>query len=179
MKQLNTALIVLLLFVVSVNLQAQPKPYKATTVQIAALKHQADEMCTALVKQNYQKIAYYTAPQIMKAVGGKEKMVESIKQSMVKIQSHGVAFVSLATGDIKDIYRSKGDLYSIVPDVMQFSANGTVITRGAYLLAVSYNNGARWYFTDTAAFKLQDVKKKFPTYPDGLVIPEAGNGPGM
>lgn len=159
---------------------AQPKPYKATVSQITALKKQADEMAAAMMKQDYQKMAYYTVPKIVTMAGGKEKMAEKVRQSMIEMQNHGVAFKSVSVGDIKDIYRSKGDLYSIVPDIIQLSANGTVITKGSYLLAVSHDNGLRWYFVDTAPFsKGQSVKAMFPTFPDGLVIPQAGNGPGM
>jgi len=171
----------LLLIIILSNISyAQPKPYKATSSQTAALKKQANEMCTAMMKQDYQKMAYYTVPQIVTMAGGKEKMTDKIQQTMLQMQSQGIIFKSVSVGNIKDIYKSKGDLYSIVPDIIQVSANGTVITKGNYLLAVSHNNGLRWYFIETTPFsKGQKVKAMFPTFPDGLVIPQAGNGPGM
>ena len=104
-------------------------------------------------------------------------MAEKIKQMMAEMQNHGVSFKSVSIGDIKEIVKSKGDLYSVVPDIIQLSANGTVITRGSSLLAISHNNGLRWYFVDTTPFKGQNMKKMFPTYPDGLVIPETGGMP--
>ncbi|OCX52840.1 hypothetical protein BEL04_00470 [Mucilaginibacter sp. PPCGB 2223] len=179
MKAFKIVLISLSLTVLSITLHAQPKPYKAKAAQTVALKKQANEMAAAMMKQDYQKMAYYTVPRIVTMAGGKEKMAEKIKQGMMEMQARGVIFKSVSVGDIKDIYKSKGDLYSLVPDIIQLSANGTVITRGAYLLAVSHNNGLRWFFTDTAPFKNQNLKKMFPTYPDGLVIPETGSGVGM
>lgn len=178
MKIIKTVFITLLI-AVSANLYAQPKPYKATAVQMEALKKQADDMAKAMQQQNYRQMAYYTYPPIIQAIGGKDKMVEKIKQAMAEMENHGVTFKSVTIGDIKEIVKSKGDLYSVVPDIIQLSANGTVITRGASLLAISHNNGMRWYFVDTAPFKHQNMKKMFPTYPDGLVIPETGGMPGM
>ncbi|WP_448697916.1 hypothetical protein ACFGVR_13980 [Mucilaginibacter sp. AW1-3] len=180
MKISRSPIILLLITTLFSVGHAQPKPYKATATQMSALKKQADEMAAAMMKQDYQKMAYYTVPQVVTMAGGKEKMTEKIKQTMMEMQSHGVIFKSVSVGNINDIYKSKGDLFSIVPDIIQLSANGTIITKGNYLLAISHNNGLRWYFIDTTPFsKGQNVKTLFPTFPDGLVIPQTGNAPGM
>lgn len=179
--KLQKPFVLLLLITFLFNISyAQPKPYKATAAQSATLKKQANEMAAAMMKQDYPKMAYYTVPQIVTMAGGKEKMTEKIKQGMIEMQAHGVIFKSVSVGDIKDIYKSKGDLFSFVPDIIQVSANGTVITKGNYLIAVSHDNGLRWYFIEATPFsKGQNVKTLFPTFPDGLAIPQAGNGPGM
>ncbi len=151
---------------------AQSKPFKATAKQMAALQKQADELTAAMTAQNFKQVLTYTYPAIVEAMGGKDKALEKFKASMVQMQSQGAAISSVTTGDIKEIVKSGKDLYSVVPDILQMKFNGTVITHGSYLLAISHNNGVNWYFVDTAPFKKQNLRKLFPTYPPGLVIPE-------
>jgi len=121
-------------------------------------------------------MAYYTYPQIVKAMGGPDKMAEKVSQVVDEMQSHGIAFKSVTIGNIGDIVKSDVHLYSVVQQILQLSNNGAIITNSAYLLAISSDNGKRWYFVDTAPFKHQNIKQLFPDYPPGLVIPESHMG---
>jgi hypothetical protein len=171
MKSFTT---IILLFFATLSF-AQSKPYKATPAQIAALKKQAEACADAMQKQNYKQMAYYTYPPIVKAVGGADKMVEKITATMGQMQSMGVVFKSVTIGNIQDIIKSEGDLYSVVQDILQVSNNGSIITASSYVLAYSHDNGVRWYFVDTTPMKGQNMKKLFPTYPANLVIPQTHN----
>ncbi|RKR83025.1 hypothetical protein BDD43_3225 [Mucilaginibacter gracilis] len=162
---------IILLFITGLTF-AQSKPYKATAAQTAALKKQAEACADAMMKQNFKQLAVYTYPPLIKAMGGADKMATKLTATAAQMQSQGIAFKSITIGDVKDIVKSKNDLYSIVQDILQISMNGTLITSSSYLLAYSSNNGLRWYFVDTVPLKNQNIKKLFPTYPDGLVIPD-------
>lgn len=174
MKTFKITLIALLLIVACANLQAQSKIFKATPAQMTALKKQADAMTAAMMHQDFKQMIYYTHPKIILGLGGKDNALKKLEGAMGQMQSQGIAFKSVSVGDIKSIVKSNGDLYSVVPDIIQVMVNGGVVTRGSSLLAISSDNGKRWYFVDTAPFKHQSIKKLFPTYPDGLVIPETG-----
>jgi hypothetical protein len=166
-------LTILSLFITTLSI-AQSKPFKASPAQSEALKKQAEACADALMKQNYKQMAYYTYPPIVKDMGGVDKMQEKLTASMGQMQAQGFSFKSVTIGELKDIVKSKGDLYSIVQDILQLSMNGTFITSSSYLLAYSHDNGVRWYFVDTAPLRNQNMKKLFPTYPPGYVIPQAG-----
>jgi NOL1/NOP2/fmu family ribosome biogenesis protein len=155
--------------------QAQTKPYKATIAQTVALKKQAEESAVAVTQQNYKQIAYFTYPKITELMGGADKMQEKFTAAIAQMQNMGVVIKSVTVGNIDAITKSHGDLYSVVQDIIQLSNSGSIITSSSYLLAYSHNNGLRWYFTDSTPLKRQNVKKLFPTYPDGLVIPETKN----
>lgn len=152
---------------------AQSKPYKATLAQTSALKKQAEDCAAALMQQNYKQMAYYTYPSIIKALGGPDKMGEKLTATMAQMKSYGMVFKSVTIGNVNDIVKSGPDLYSIVQDILQMSNNGSIITASSYLLAISHNNGARWYFVDTTPMKNQNMKKMFPTFPPGLIIPQS------
>ncbi|MEO6522284.1 MAG: hypothetical protein ABIN91_11440 [Mucilaginibacter sp.] len=171
---MKTLLTLLFAFITTLSI-AQSKTFKATPAQTTALKVQAEACADAMMKQNYKQMAYYTYPPIVKMMGGAEQMEKQITKTMGQMQANGVTFKSVTIGEIKEVTQSKGDLYSIVQDILQLSMNGTVITRSSYLLAYSHDNGKRWYFVDTAPMKNQNMKKMFPTYPPGFVIPQAGN----
>lgn len=133
-------------------------------------------MATLMMQHNYKQMAYYTYPQIVQAMGGPDKMAEKVSQAVDEMQSHGVAFKSVTIGNIGDMVKSGVHLYSVVQQILQLSNNGAIITNSAYLLAISSDNGKRWYFVDTAPFKHQNIKQLFPDYPNGLVIPESHMG---
>lgn len=171
MKALTT---LFLLFLVTQTF-AQSNSYKATPAQTTALKKQAEACADAMQKQNYKQMAYYTYPPIVKEIGGTDKMVEKITATMSHMQSMGVVFKSVSIGNIQDIIKSEGDLYSVVQDILQVSNNGSIITASSYVLAYSHNNGVRWYFVDTTPMKGQNMKKLFPTFPANLVIPQMRN----
>ncbi|EHQ30542.1 hypothetical protein [Mucilaginibacter paludis] len=154
---------------------AQAKPFKATVAQTSALKKQAQDCAATITQQNYKQLAYYTYPPIIKAMGGADKMVEKLTVTMAQMQTYGVVFKSATVGNINDITKSGPDLYSVVQDILQMANNGSTITASSYVLAISHNNGIRWYFVDTAPLKNQNLKKMFPTYPPGLVIPQTNN----
>jgi hypothetical protein len=176
MKIFKTTLIALLLIVASVNLQAQSKGFKPTATQTTALKKQADDMAALMMQRNYKQMAYYTYPQIVKAMGGPDKMAEKVSQMMDEMQSRGMAFKSTTIDNIGDIVKSGTHLYSVIQQILQISNNGSIITGSSYLLAISSDNGKRWYFVDTAPFKHQNIKHLFPDYPPELVIPESHMG---
>jgi hypothetical protein len=88
------------------------------------------------------------------------------------MQSHGISFKSITIGDIKDIVKSQGDLYSVIQEVIQVSMSGSIVTSSSYLLAYSHNSGLRWYFTETKPLNNNKLKQLFPTYPADLVIPQ-------
>ncbi len=172
MKIFKIIIAVLLLTVASVATHAQSKTYKATPAQTAALKKQADDAANAMMQHDYKQMAYYTYPPIVKAIGGPDKMAQKVTQMMDEMQVHGVTFKSVTIGNIGDIAKGGIHLYAVVQEILQISNNGAIITNSSYLVAVSADNGKRWYFVDTAPFKQQNVKQLFPDFPPGLVIPE-------
>ena len=178
MNTFKVAIIALLLIIPSAIVKAQT--FKATKSQTAALKKQAEEMASAMQNQNYNQMLYYTYPQIVKTMGGAEKMSTEFQAASAQMRSRGISLKSVTIGNLSPIIASEGDLYSVVPDVVQVMVNGTLMTRGTSFLAISHDKGLRWYFVDTTPLKGKPLKKLFPTYPDGLVLPDVSNGmPGM
>jgi hypothetical protein len=48
---------------------------------------------------------------------------------------------------------------------------GRIVSK-ATLIAISNNNGKKWYFVDTAGKDFQTMRKTFPNLNEGLIIPE-------
>ncbi len=175
MKALKLTLLVILITAFELSF-AQPQPYKATIAQTTALKKQADDMAALMMQHNYKQMAYYTYPKIVKSMGGPDKMAEKVSQMMDEMQSRGMSFKSATIGNIGDIVKSGTHLYSVIQQILQISNSGSIITGSSYLLAISSDNGKRWYFVDTAPFKHQNIKQMFSDYPPGLIIPESHMG---
>jgi hypothetical protein len=169
MKLFKLPILGVLLFLTTTGIA---QTFKATPAQTAALKKQADDAATAMMKQDYKQMVYYTYPKIVEQAGGADKMQQRVTMGMGQMQGMGIAFKSVTVGDVKQIVKSGTHLYSVIQDIIQVSNNGTLITGSSYLLAVSANKGKRWYFVQSAPLKNQKLKQLFPDYPSDLVIPE-------
>src|SRR5258707_4829738 len=75
--------------------QAKAAGYDAGAAS-AALKDQATKMSQSLLKKDYKTFCHYAYPKLIKMVGGEEKMIQAIAQSMDMIKSQGVEMQSIS-----------------------------------------------------------------------------------
>lgn len=170
MKLLKALVIVTLVLVIYQG-RAQQGFYKLSPVQMAALKSQANITANAIITQNYKVLANHTYPAIIEAMGGEAKMTVVLKKGMEQMKAQGFSFKSLTIGNITHAKKSGTELFAIVPDTLRMNAAGGFIVAPSALIAISEDEGKRWYFVDTAPMQNDNIKKIIPNFPKGLVIP--------
>jgi hypothetical protein len=122
------------------------------------LNEQLGIMKEAFMSKNYDTFADYTFPKVIDMMGGKEKMVNTTKNTIEKMESQGFVIESIAFENPSDFYNNKGDLQCVITQIMIMSTpNGKVENKTA-VLAISSDDGENWNFFDTSGMPKASVQ---------------------
>lgn len=164
MKQIAT-IFLFLFFCSSFNGQTNVEDYSSK------IKRQAKKMGKLLLKGNFASFSNYTYPAIVEKMGGKEKMVEILKKGTMKMKSEGTAFLKVSFGEPSKIISIENELQCTMPQSIEMKVpNGKLISNST-LIAISLDNGKKWYFVDTSGKDIQTMKKLLPNLSSELIIP--------
>jgi hypothetical protein len=136
------------------------------------LKRQAQAVADALVKGDYSTVVDHTYPKIVAQMGGKEKMIATIKQGMEQMSAQGFSFADAAVGSPGKFYKAGTEIHCLIPQRIALKSPNSRIVNNSYLLAVTKNGGKFWYFLDINKGTYNMVPKLFPNFNKKLVIPE-------
>jgi hypothetical protein len=126
----------------------------------------------AMVEKNYEKIVDLTYPKIIKLVGGKEQMINIIRNGIKQMENQGIKYSSVEIGKPQEIYKAGNEFHCLVPQkITMTNRNGKVIN-DSYLLAISKNDGENWSFLDTSQLTNENATELFPEFNKNLNIPE-------
>jgi hypothetical protein len=149
---------------ISVISFAQPYP----------VKQQAQEMGNALVRKDYKTFVEFSFPKILKEMGGKEKMAESIAKQMQGLESAGSRIISISAGDPAAFIKAGKELQTTIQQQMTIKVKEGKIVSKTTLIAISQDNGKHWYFVDAGERDLAAIRKTLPNLSKALVITKPG-----
>lgn len=138
----------------------------------AIIKKQANDVALATKNNDYQTVQKHTYPKLVSMLGGKEKMEATSKKMISKMQSQGFKIESVIIGEPEKIYNAGTELHCLVPQTIIFGSVRGRLQQSSYLLAVSTNKGAYWYFMDAAKLDAQNAGTIFPKFNTSLVLPQ-------
>ncbi|MFB9841858.1 hypothetical protein [Mucilaginibacter ginsenosidivorans] len=136
------------------------------------LKHQAQAVADALVKGDYATVVDHTYPKIVTQMGGKEKMMATIKQGMEQMNAQGFSFADAAVGSPGKFYKAGTEIHCLIPQRIALKSPNSRIVNNSYLLAVTKDGGKFWYFIDINRGTYNKIPQLFPNFNKKLVIPE-------
>lgn len=154
--------LLLLLAFAYVNSQAQ--------ANLDNMYKQANEMAAATVKGDYATLIKYTHPNVVKMMGGEQKAVALIQQGTSKMKEKGVKFKKASIGKATQTIVSKANIQCIVPQTLDMEMMQMPMHITSYLLAISYDQGKKWYFSETK--ESEKLRKIIPEMDKKLVIPQ-------
>lgn len=154
-----------LLIGLTANLKAQ--------VYLDVLYKQANEMALSVSKGDYKTLMKYTHPKIVKMMGGNEKAISTLKQTMLGMKQQGLQFDKINIGKIVQTIKSPKDIQAIVPQILDMKFGAKTIHSNSYLFCISYDAGKNWYFLDTGTTQETELRKMFPEISSKLVIPKS------
>ncbi|HXC04799.1 MAG TPA: hypothetical protein VNZ86_08605 [Bacteroidia bacterium] len=138
----------------------------------ASVKASADSMAQFLLKKEYTSFARFTHPKIIEMLGGREKMIQVISQSLSQMDSSGFKITGVVIGAPGPIIRADNQLQCILTQNMQMNVNGKTNATLSNLVAVSFNEGKSWVFIDCQKKNLEEVRNVFPELSNKLEIPD-------
>jgi hypothetical protein len=135
------------------------------------IKTQAELTAQALLKGDYETFIEFTYPKVIEMLGGKEKMMAMLKNGTMEMEQQGIGFESVTIGTPSASVQAGEEIHCLVPQTIIMKIPNGKIKTETFLLAISPDNGGRWFFIDTSNLKMENVTKVLPNYNTDLIIP--------
>jgi cobalamin biosynthesis Co2+ chelatase CbiK len=139
-------------------------PHEATIVK------QANELAQAFPKKDYTTLARYTHPNLLKVMGGKERMIQQLKQQIAIMDKQGVRFGEVSVGRPSAVVQAGNELQCTIPQTITIQTPQQKIKQASTLLAFSNDGGRQWVFVDTQP-GIDQIRKVIPSVSHKLTIP--------
>jgi hypothetical protein len=142
--------------------------------EAARIKERADEICKLMLKGDHARFVELTHPAAVKEAGGRDKLIERLKDAAKELKSKGIEVLAIKAGDPAESATAGGDRYVVVPYETELKVLGSKTTAKSFLLAISEDAGKTWTFVDGAGLRDPAKRKRLlPNLPDSLRLPRA------
>jgi hypothetical protein len=130
------------------------------------IKNEAETMANALITKDHETYVNYMHPILIEAYGGKDKVLETLKQDIL----HGAVIESIKFSDPSDSIIYMNEIQCTLNETITMKYNGSKIVTTTTLIGISMDNGNRWYFIDASSNTLDELQSHFPNLSDRLII---------
>ena len=162
------------LILIAIAVCAQLASADPQTERVRAL---AAENSAALSSGNYARLVELTYPKIVEMIGGRDKMIETLRRGSEDMKAHGSAILGAEVSEPKEVVTANDRQFAIVPMTVRVQVpDGTLHSKG-FLIAVSEDHGKTWTFIDGAGLMREPGKEKeklaqvLPDFPPQLSLP--------
>jgi hypothetical protein len=145
--------------------------------QTERIRKLAAENSGALSSGNYTRLVELTYPKVVQMVGGRDKMIETLRRGSEDMKAHGSAILGAEVSEPKEVVTSGEKQFAIVPMIVRVQVpDGTLRSKG-FLIAVSEDRGKTWTFIDGAGIIKEPGKEReklaqvLPDFPAQLALP--------
>lgn len=139
---------------------------------LGTLKREAEKAAALYQARDYDEYVDRMYPTAIKEAGGRQEMIESIRQGRLDLAARGVEIPELSVGEPGDAMVSGSKVFAIVPTVMKIDTPTSSITTRGYFLAISTDKGATWKFLDNSMLTAERTHLLVPDLPRGLRFPK-------
>lgn len=137
-----------------------------------ALKVQAEKMAKAFMSNDFNIFIKYSNPQLVKMIGGSNKMIEVLNKSVVDMKSKEIIFESITFSEPTKVIKSGKELQSTIQQITKVKTPTGGVMSISTLIAISTNNGVNWTFVDTSNKDMATIKQLLPNLSSSIVIPK-------
>ncbi|KAA5536771.1 hypothetical protein F0919_03620 [Taibaiella lutea] len=144
----------------------------STNIFSTEIKSQGEEMARLFLKKDYKTFSAYTYPKIKEMMGGEQGEVKALTELMGNMEADGFAMLSLKIGEPHAIIKQGDELQCVVPQTIEMNTPKGKIVSETYLIAISMDNGKKWFFIDTSTTDIDEMRKVLTNLSKELIIPE-------
>ena len=135
------------------------------------VQQQANLMGQAFLKADYQTFARYTYPALLSAMGGENRMVATLTQTVSDMGAKGMTFSSIIVNSPTKIVKSGNELQCTLQQHTTIKlTNGRAVATST-LIAISKDGGKDWLFVDTSNKDAAAMRKALSNLSAAIVIP--------
>lgn len=135
-----------------------------------SIREDAKQMGEYLLKSDFEHYVNYTYPKVMKDMGGRQQLKQTLKKQMEELLLQGVNIESIKYGEPSVILKEKKELQATLPQEVIFKTpNGKILSTSS-LICISQNDGESWYFIDPGERTLDILRITLPNLSKKLII---------
>lgn len=132
---------------------------------------QALVMSEAYNSEDWNTVVKYTYPELVRKMGGKETMINVLREGMKKMNAEGAAIIKVEIEHPKEKVKTKKYFYAIVQQKLTIKVPGGLLHQKAHLLGISSDEGKNWTFLDTTKLDKKKLQRLLPDWKDEIKIP--------
>ncbi|TCZ65198.1 hypothetical protein [Flaviaesturariibacter aridisoli] len=137
----------------------------------SAIKLQAMDMGTALMKNDFNTFVKYMHPNIIRFAGGPQQMKAKMDSAFNLSKAFNVTVKRYWIGNPGPIARYKDQLQAVLPQSTTVLTPMGELTVETSMIVISPDKGESWWFIDTNVYKADKLKGVLPDLSPELVIP--------
>ena len=131
-----------------------------------------ESMVRALYSGDFVTVLDYTHPVILQGVGGRERALAAIEDSMSPMLKRGLRIESFAFPRAPEFVETDRAVFAIVPTLSVLELGGQRVESLNYQFAVLDGDRETWRYVEGSRIKPDNVRLLFPSFPDGHRFPE-------
>src|SRR5262249_10246076 len=101
-------------------------------------------------KGDFEKFADYTNPQLLKRLGGRDRVIARLKAELKEMRARGATIRSFKVGDPTGRAAAGQKCFALVPGTVVVTVPGAKFTMNSFLVGISEDAGRTWTFLDGA-----------------------------
>jgi hypothetical protein len=137
----------------------------------AQLRAQAEECGRAFVENDFERLAFYTHPKVVRMMGGREQMVSFVRKGVGEMKAEGFETLSYVPSEPTQVLRVGRQTYAVVPATLRMRSPGGVLVSESFMIAVSSDGGKNWKFVSGGSADPARLKMLFPAAAGRLRMP--------
>ena len=134
-----------------------------------------NQLCTAMLRENYARAVDLMHPKVIQYFGGREKTMAAFKSAAEGAKAEGLIATSARAGAPLGFWTGGSDLFTLVPTAEEGKLRGGRLSWTAHYIGISSDQGKSWVFVPALAFeadRAKHLKEFFPNWPPALQLPQ-------
>ena len=133
-----------------------------------------NQLCTAMLRENYPRAVDLMHPKVIQYFGGREKAIAAFKSGAESVKAEGLVPTAAKASAPLGFWTGGSDLFTLVPTIEEARLRGGRLSWKAHYIGISSDQGKSWVFVPSLAFqddKAKNLKEFFPNWPPALQLP--------
>lgn len=136
------------------------------------VQQDVEAMVRALYSGDVATVIDYTHPVILEGLGGRERALAMIDESMSSMLKKGLRIESFTFPRPPEFVEADRAVFAIVPTLLVLDLGGQRVESLNYQFGVLDGDGEKWRYAEGSRIKSGNVRSLFPSFPDGHRFPE-------
>lgn len=126
----------------------------------------------ATLESQFETVLNYTYPPVLKIMGGKDKALSLVTDTMNTMKKQGFIFKSAEVLEVSEIVNEQNQYRCYVKTKNIMHINKMIITSISYLLGIYNTEGKLWYFIEAKQLSNPMMSSVLPNFKTSLNIPK-------